>query len=363
MRSQQDPQVTRQHFRQLNSRLISFVWTRRSGKKHNIRRLRCISNAVYTRLTSLHSIISAQRVQPDQRRHFLLNSGSAPILLSVACLCRSWPRQSIAGDCRAPSQQLHVGKLIFVQSVTPELATTKKFYAGLFGWEFRDIQIGEKNYAAAFLDGRLVAGLVHKNVPAGEHRQPAWLGFFAVGDVDAAKKIALQNGAKALFEPHDIPGRGRVAVFADPQGAVFAVLASSSGDPPDVLAAPGESIWSLLLTSDPDTDAAFYQALFGYEVFELPSSDGTRHLLFASENYARASANKLPANRPKAHPHWLNYVRVRDAAKMTEKVVALGAACWSSRGSIATAARSQWSLTLWGHPSDCLNGRTLRVKR
>ena len=270
-------------------------------------------------------LISAQRVQPDQRRHFLLKQWLLAILLSVACALpvMAAPVQ-LPAIVAPPSQELHVGKLIFVQLVTPELATTKKFYAGLFGWEFRDIQIGEKNYAAAFLDGRLVAGLVHKNVPAGEHRQPAWLGFFAVGDVDAAKKIALQNGAKVLFEPHDIPGRGRVAVFADPQGAVFAVLASSSGDPPDVLAAPGESIWSSLLTSDPDTDAAFYQALFGYEVFELPSSDGTRHLLFASENYARASANKLPANRPKAHPHWLNYVRVRDAAKMTEKVVALG---------------------------------------
>ena len=28
--------------------------------------------------------------------------------------------------------------------------------------------------------------------------------------------------------------------------------------------------------------------------------------------------------RPKAHPHWLNYIRVEDAVKMTAKVVALG---------------------------------------
>jgi len=222
------------------------------------------------------------------------------------------------------SQEHHIGKLIFVELVTPDLVAAKQFYAGLFGWTYRDIQAGRLEYAEAYLDGRPVAGLIHKDVPSGEHRQPAWQSFFAVGDVDAAKKVALQNGAKVLFEPHDIPDRGREAVFADPQGAVFAVLASSSGDPPDVLATPGEWIWSSLITSDPDTDAAFYQKLFNYEVFELPASMGAQHLLLASVNYARASANTLPANKPKMHPHWLNFVRVEDAIKMTAKVVALG---------------------------------------
>ncbi len=222
------------------------------------------------------------------------------------------------------SQEHHVGKVIFVELVTPDLAAAKGFYAGMFGWTFRDIEAGATAYAEASLDGRPIAGLVQKAVPAGEHRQPAWLSFFAVSDVDAAEKIALQHGAKVLFEPHSFPDRGREAVFADPQGAVFAVLASSSGDPPDYLAAPGEWIWSSLITSDPDTDAAFYQTLFDYEVFELPASGDAQHLLLASANYARASVNTLPANMPKAHPYWLNYVRVDDAVAATAKVVALG---------------------------------------
>src|SRR5512143_1949301 len=41
----------------------------------------------------------------------------------------------------------------------------------------------------------------------------------------------------------------------------------------------------------------------------------------------------------------------------------LVAAWWSHRGLIAKAARLQWLPTLWGHALDCLNGRTLRVKR
>jgi len=263
-------------------------------------------------------------MQFNRARHFfrywllaalLAVAGTAPVMAA--------PLQ-LPAIVEPASQEHHVGKVIVVELVTPDLAATKQFYAGLFGWTFRDIQAGGTEYAEASLDGRPVAGLIHRDVPAGEHRQPAWLSFFAVGDVDAAEKVALQNGAKVLFEPHSIPDRGWEAVFADPQGAVFAVLASSSGDPPDFLAEPGEWIWSSLITSDPDTDAAFYQTLFDYDVFELPSDEGAQHLLLASHNYARASVNTLPAKTPNARPYWLNYVRVEDAVKMTAKVVALG---------------------------------------
>jgi len=251
--------------------------------------------------------------------------GLLVVLLGVACAMpvMAAPIQ-LPAIVEPANQEQHVGKVIFVELVTPDLAAAERFYAGLFGWTFHDIQAGGTEYAEAFLDGSPVAGLIQKNIPAGEHRQPAWLSFFAVGDVDAAKKVALQNAAKVLFEPHTIPDRGREAVFADPQGAVFAVLSSSSGNPPDVLASPGEWIWTSLITSDPDTDAAFYQKLFDYEVFELPTSDGSQHLLLASDNYARASVNTLPANKPNVHPHWLDYVRVENTVKMTAKAVALG---------------------------------------
>jgi predicted enzyme related to lactoylglutathione lyase len=147
----------------------------------------------------------------------------------------------------------------------------------------------------------------------------------SVPDVDKAKDVAVQHGAKVLYAPHDVPDRGREAVLADPQGAVFAVLASSAGDPPDALADRGEWIWSSLLTRDPDTDAAFYQTLLDYEVFDLPSGDtGAQHLLLASGDYARASANTLPSEKPGLHPNWLNYVRVDDAVAAAAKAVSLG---------------------------------------
>jgi len=222
------------------------------------------------------------------------------------------------------SAEHHVGKVIWVEMVTPDLAGAKRFYSGLFGWTFRDIHVGKTPYAVALLDGRPVGGLHQRLEQNIEQKRPAWLAFIAVRDVDAAKRTALEHGAKVVFEPRTFPQRGRQAVFADPEGAVFAVLASGSGDPPEVLAAPGEWIWSSLHAKDPDAGAAFYQALFGYDVFDVPSDDGLDHLILSSDDYARASVNSFPKDSSRRHSHWLNFVRVVDAVDAAAKAVALG---------------------------------------
>ena len=134
----------------------------------------------------------------------------------------------------------------------------------------------------------------------------------------------LAHGGKILSQPRTHPQRGRQAVFADPQGAVFAALQSSAGDPQDVLVVPAEWIWSSLVTRDPDSDAAFYQAVFGYEVYELPRDDGLGHVLLSTDDYARASANALPADASKLHPRWLDFVRVVNAREAVVKAEALG---------------------------------------
>ena len=222
------------------------------------------------------------------------------------------------------SQEHHPGKVIVVELVTPDLQAAKRFYAGLFGWTYRDTKSGSDDYAEASMDGHLVAGLVQKPLVTGQRRQSVWLTFFAVRDVDSAAALAKQHGARLIAPPHDIANRGRAAVFADPQGAVFAVLASASGDAPDEMAEPGEWIWSSLSTTDPDTAAGFYQSLFDYEVFQLPPDEGDQHLMMAGDGYARASANPLPAGSTTARPHWLNYVHVEDVGRMAGRVRALG---------------------------------------
>jgi uncharacterized protein len=222
------------------------------------------------------------------------------------------------------SREHHEGKVIWADLVTPDVAAAKRFYGALLGWSFNDIHTGTSDYSLALLDGRPAGGLFQRAMRPGEQRQPAWLTFISVRDVAAAERHILAQGGKVLSAPRSYPDRGRQAVFADPQGAVFAVLQSSSGDPEDVLAAPGEWIWSSVITRDPDTDAAFYQNVFGYDVFEIPSTDGATHVLLSTEDYARASLNGLPADGTKRHAHWLNFVRVNSAIDTAARVEALG---------------------------------------
>lgn len=224
------------------------------------------------------------------------------------------------------SNEHHTGKVVLVELVTPDLDASKRFYSSLFGWSFQDSQAGKLQYAEAMFDGRVVGGLIHKDLPQGDDHKPAWLTFISVHDVDAAKAAATAKGAKVLFEPHNLPDRGKEAVFADPQGAVFAVLDSSSGDPPDELASPGEWIWSSLITSDVDASAAFYQTLFNYDVYPVDDdNDGqSDHAVFASDNYARASANSMPDKQSGRHSHWINFVRVDNVEQAAAKVNQLG---------------------------------------
>jgi len=222
------------------------------------------------------------------------------------------------------TQEHHVGKIVFAELVTPDLETAKSFYGKLFGWTYQDIRFGRTHFAEATLNGRPVAGIVEKSLPQGANGQPFWLSFIASRDVDVAAGIALQHGAKLLFKMHDIRDLGREAVFADPQGAIFAMLASSSGDPSDYLADPGSWIWSSLITNDPVASVGFYKAVFGYDSYDLPGAEDSRHFILASDNYSRASVNPLPSVRPDARPSWLNFIRVEDVTAMAAKVVALG---------------------------------------
>ena len=260
-----------------------------------------------------------------RKRMSRLSPSVLAALLGIACIATATAATFDAPALVQPANsEHHLGKVIWADLVTTDLEGAKRFYGGLFGWTFRDIATDSSNYTVAFLDDQPVAGLIARDVPAGEHRQSAWLTFMAVRDVNAAKRVALAHGAKVLVEPRDYPPRGQQAVFADPQGAVFAVLASRSGDPPDDEVAPGEWIWSSLMTRNPDVDAAFYQALFGYEVFDLESNDGNEHLVLANDNYARASMNTLSINNPNRHPHWLNFVRVVNVVDAAAAATSLG---------------------------------------
>ena len=216
----------------------------------------------------------------------------------------------------------HAGKLAFAELVTPDLVAAERFYESLFGWSFQNITTKAGFFGQASLNGQTVAGILQRPLRPG--RRPSWISFIATPNIDKAEAVAEQNGAKPLLRPQSLAHLGQGAVLADPQGAVFAMLASDSGDPPDVLADPGDWIWSSLVTTDPQAAAAFYGTVFGDTVFPLPDTGDAGHLILASDGYARGSVNPIPAGWSNGRPRWVSYVRVDDAAATASRVSALG---------------------------------------
>jgi len=224
----------------------------------------------------------------------------------------------------APTMEHHTGKVIWTELVTPDLAAAKRFYGGLFGWTFQEYDAGTTRYALARADGVQVAGIVQQAIRAGTRREPAWLTFIAVQDVDTTARNAVNAGGKLLRPARSYAARGRQAILSDPQGAVFGVMASFTDDPPDALAPSGTWIWSSLLTREAAADAAFYQTLFGYDVFNLESEDGQEQVILSTDNYSRAGVKTLPVDAVRRHPRWLGFVRVADAQAAATRAVELG---------------------------------------
>jgi predicted enzyme related to lactoylglutathione lyase len=199
-----------------------------------------------------------------------------------------------------PSGEHHVGKVIWADLVTPDPVAAKRFYGALFGWTFQPVP-GDRHYTVALLDGEPLAGVYEKAIPSGERQQARWLSFIAVENIDAAVQSAVANGGKVLAPAHSYPHRG--------------------------------FIWSSLLVADPSRELAFYKTLFGYQVFDLAAdTDGGagvtpgagKHYVLASDDYARAGLNALPEDSKHRRPHWLDFVRVDDAAAAASKAATLG---------------------------------------
>ena len=72
----------------------------------------------------------------------------------------------------------------------------------------------------AKLDGHSVAAL---GPLQGEGMPPHWNCYVSVESADASAARAAELGATLLAEPFDVFEAGRMAAFADPQGAVLSV--------------------------------------------------------------------------------------------------------------------------------------------
>ena len=267
---------------------------------------------------------------------------------STAVTARAQTPADLPALTPAPTAAHLVGKMVFGALVTPDLIPAERFYSSLFGWRFTNAYLGRTLYGQASLDGRTVAAIVQRPMAAGQ--RPAWRSFLSTADMTQTLDAAVAHGASVLVAPHELANIGRDAVLIDPQGAVFGMLSSAGGDPPDVAAQPGEWIWSSLVTNDPQAEAAFYRAVFSYDVFPSPDPKQASHLILASGSYSRASVNPLPTTHTVSHPRWISYVRVANLATAVSDVTQLGGTVVvpphqdSQGGTIALAADPRGAL-------------------
>lgn len=223
-----------------------------------------------------------------------------------------------------PTGQHLSGKMVWVDLVTPDPEAAQSFYGKLFGWTFTSIGSGQGAYTLAYLDGAAIGGIVGRANPDGGRSRSRWIPFMSARDVSAIERAVSRAGGKALVATRTIHARGTLALFSDPEGAIFGALDSTSGDPGDYLPEVGDWIWAQLFSRDADKAAGFYAGLAGYVPVEGDPSAPSRSLLLTGDGYARASILQIPPGREEMRPDWLLYVRVADVSKAAASAGQLG---------------------------------------
>jgi predicted enzyme related to lactoylglutathione lyase len=99
----------------------------------------------------------------------------------------------------------------FIAKDRPRL---REFYTGLFGWTPEDVP--GMDYTMLHPGDSGIDGAVGTAQPNG---LPAGMTIYVqVDDVEKGLAEAQKRGAKTVQTPYDVPGVGRLAVFADPEG-------------------------------------------------------------------------------------------------------------------------------------------------
>jgi uncharacterized protein len=219
------------------------------------------------------------------------------------------------------------GDFIWYELMTPDSAAAQAFYGPMLGWTFG----GNDEYREIGGSEGGVGGMLQltpEMTASGAH--PGWVGYILVEDVDTMVASVEQDGGQTYMPARDMPGIGRFAMVADPQGAAFYVMKPiPPADNPDVTSNAfsydkpriGHCAWNELATSDPAAALAFYGQRFGWvkdgemDMGPMGTYEFLRHAGRAPDGSV-PGLGMLGAVYPKATEdpqlHWLYYFRVAD---------------------------------------------------
>ncbi len=205
------------------------------------------------------------------------------------------------------------GDLIWYELMTPDVEAARAFYRTVVGWTIGAASdMPGMDYRLLHWDGAAAGGMMALDADAtAQGARPLWAAYVAVDDVDASAQAVREAGGHVFVPPTDIPGTGRFAMVADPQGAPFYIMRGASDEASAVFAehAAGRWAWNELWTPDPEAALAFYGRLFGWrQEGAMPmGAMGDYRFLFHGDTRLGAVG---PLAEPGARACWRHYVRV-----------------------------------------------------
>lgn len=204
-----------------------------------------------------------------------------------------------------------------------DVEPAKAFYSGLFGWEPLEAGPVEETGGYGFftIGGKFVCGFGPKQDPG----PPRWSTYVTVADADAAEAAVKEAGGTVLMAPMDVMEAGRMAVFADPEGAAFSVWQAGGHIGSQLVNEPNTLCWTELGTRDPEAAKSFYTAVFGWATHtnEMPNGGSYTEVKVGDRTVAGMMdiTNVLP---PQVPAYWMVYFAVGDCDASVAKVKELG---------------------------------------
>jgi predicted enzyme related to lactoylglutathione lyase len=212
----------------------------------------------------------------------------------------------------------------WVDMGSTDLAKSRTFYGGLFGWSCPEGPPEAGGYSVCDLGGKTVAGLGPQMNP---DFPPAWMTYVNVDDADVTASRATANGGTVLMPPMDVMDAGRMAILGDPLGAVLGLWQPKQHTGAQLANEPGTYCWSELITTDLDVSKTFYKAVLGWDAEDQGGAPGGAHdytewkLGGRSVGGMMAKTPEMPADMP---PNWGVYFAVADTDASVAKAQELG---------------------------------------
>lgn len=118
------------------------------------------------------------------------------------------------------------GTPVWNELVTSDPAAAVPFYGQVLGITAEELTVGEgPTYTQLAAGGAAFGGVAPPPSPG---MPPHWNVYFNVDDVDASVARLEELGGRAVAPAFDVPGVGRMAMVADPQGATFWLMAATA---------------------------------------------------------------------------------------------------------------------------------------